>query len=303
MIRTTEEHVYRDTSAVSWGAIIAGAVGAAALSLILLILGMGLGLSSVSPWSDEGLGATAIGMTAIIWLTITQILASGLGGYLAGRLRSAWTGVAGDETYFRDSAHGFLAWALATLLMAGVMSSAVSGIVGAGVKATGAVAAGAATVVGGAGAAVGAGAVGAAKSDSNYLSYYVDSLFRKANAEADVKVTSTEPPTPQELAEVTSIFTNALSEGALPEDDARYLGQQIAERTSLSTQQATERVQTAYADLKARLDQLEQDAREATDAARKASAYSALWIFISLLIGAFVAAFTATRAGNRYRAI
>jgi len=38
-------------SAVSWPAIIAGAVVAAALTLMLLALGAGLGFSVVSPWS------------------------------------------------------------------------------------------------------------------------------------------------------------------------------------------------------------------------------------------------------------
>src|SRR5476649_1162224 len=95
------------TAAVSWGAIIAGGVGAAALSLILLILGMGLGLSSVSPWTDRGVTATTFGVSTILWLTFTQLAASGMGGYLAGRLRSAWLDVHTDEVYFRDTAHGF----------------------------------------------------------------------------------------------------------------------------------------------------------------------------------------------------
>ena len=38
-------------NAVSWAAILAGAIAAAALSLILLLLGAGLGLSSALPWA------------------------------------------------------------------------------------------------------------------------------------------------------------------------------------------------------------------------------------------------------------
>ena len=105
---------------VSWAAIVAGAVGAAALSLILLILGTGLGLSSVSPWSGQGASAATLGMAAIVWLTFTQLAAAGMGGYLAGRLRSRWHGTHVDEIYFRDTAHGSLAWALATILTAAV---------------------------------------------------------------------------------------------------------------------------------------------------------------------------------------
>src|SRR5471032_1954974 len=70
-----------DTSAVSWGAIVAGAAAAAALSLILLMLGIGLGLSSVSPWAHHGVSAATFGVSTILWVTFTQLIASGMGGY------------------------------------------------------------------------------------------------------------------------------------------------------------------------------------------------------------------------------
>ncbi len=94
------------TSGVSWGAILAGAVAAAALSLILLMLGAGLGLSNVSPWSYN---TTVMGASAIAWLTFTQLAASGVGGYLAGRLRIKWSNMHVNEVYFRNTAHGLLA--------------------------------------------------------------------------------------------------------------------------------------------------------------------------------------------------
>lgn len=119
-------------SAVSWGAIAAGAAGAAALSLILLILGVGLGMSSVSPWSNEGISAETFGMSTIIWLTVTQLLSSALGGYLAGRLRTKWVDVHNDEIYFRDTAHGFLAWAVASLATAVLLSSFIGAVISGG---------------------------------------------------------------------------------------------------------------------------------------------------------------------------
>ena len=106
------------SSAVSWGAILAGAAGAAALSLILLMLGVGLGLSSVSPWARSGLDGADLGRSTIIWIIVTQLLASGMGGFLAGRLRTRWFDTPADEVYFRDTAHGFLAWAMASLATA-----------------------------------------------------------------------------------------------------------------------------------------------------------------------------------------
>ena len=104
--------------AVSWTAVFAGAAGAAALSLILLILGTGLGLSSVSPFTGRGASAATFGASTIVWLTFVQLAASAVGGYLAGRLRTRWASTHVDEVYFRDTAHGFLAWAVATLAVA-----------------------------------------------------------------------------------------------------------------------------------------------------------------------------------------
>ena len=97
-------------SAVSWGAIFAGAAAAASLSMILLMLGAGLGLTSISPWENDGLDASTVGIAAIVWLAFTQIAASGMGGYLAGRLRTKWVATHSNEVYFRDTAHGFLTW-------------------------------------------------------------------------------------------------------------------------------------------------------------------------------------------------
>lgn len=164
-------------SAVSWGAILAGAVAAAALSLILLILGVGLGLSSVSPWSFEGVSKETFGWTSAAWLTFTALAASGLGGYLAGRLRTRWTRIHGDETYFRDTAHGFVSWAVATLLTAGLLTSAIGGVLGAGAKVAGVTAGAAASTAGAAAAGVGSAVSAAPEGD---LNYWVDSLFRNA---------------------------------------------------------------------------------------------------------------------------
>ena len=104
---------------------------AAALSLILLSLGTGLGFSAISPWSNNGTSAAAIGAGAIVWLIVTQVLASALGGYLGGRLRTKWTGVHTDEVYFRDTAHGLLVWAVSIVITAGFLASAAVSFAGA----------------------------------------------------------------------------------------------------------------------------------------------------------------------------
>src|ERR1700722_11433803 len=110
-------------SAVSWGAIAAGAVAAAALTLLLTAFGAGLGLSAISPWRDSGVSASTFKTGTGIYLVIVAGMSSAGGGYLAARLRTKWAGVYTHEVFFRDTAHGFLAWAFATLLSATALSS------------------------------------------------------------------------------------------------------------------------------------------------------------------------------------
>lgn len=167
-------------SAVSWGAIIAGAVAASALSLILFVLGIGLGLTSLSPWSQEGLSGQALGISAILWITLTSLLASALGGYLTGRLRIRWLATHIDEVYFRDTAHGFLAWGLSTLLTAILFTSTTAALITGGVKAGAAVAGGVAeTATAAATTTAAAGAGMMADAENGSLSYFTDSLFRR----------------------------------------------------------------------------------------------------------------------------
>lgn len=299
-------------SGVSWAAIFAGAAAAAALSLILLILGTGLGLSSISPWTGQGASATTFGISTIAWLTLTQLAASGLGGYLAGRLRSKWVAVHTDEVYFRDTAHGFLAWAVATLVTAAMLTSAIGSVLGSGAKAGAAVASGAistaATGVAAAGAVVAKG--GGDSGSSTGLGYYVDSLFRKAPAAADAASaagsspansprTDVGNPVEGNASEVARIFANAISTGTLSPEDTRYVGQLVAQRTGITQAEAEKRVTDTFNAIQTKLKQAETAARDAADTARKASAGAALWIFVSLLIGAFAASLSATYGGRR----
>ncbi|MES2584836.1 MAG: hypothetical protein V4627_19075 [Pseudomonadota bacterium] len=288
------------TSAVSWGAILAGAAAAAALSLILLVLGTGLGLSAVSPWSDRGVNAESLGVSSILWLTLTQVFASGLGGYLAGRLRTRWLATDPDEVYFRDTAHGFLAWVVASLATAALLTSVIGSIVATGVQAGGPVAGGVAS------AATAAANSGLAKpdTDSTRTDYFMDSLFRGSQVSAAPAVpggsASFQPSgNTQQMTEVTRIFMNTLRTGPLPPSDASYTAQLVAQRTGLTQQEAEKRVADVYSRMQTRFTAAQAAAREAADKARKASAYAALWIFISLLGGAFVASWTAIYGGRQ----
>lgn len=296
------------SGAVSWGTILAGAAAAASLSLILLILGVGLGLSSVSPWARDGMSAATFGVSTILWLTLTQLLASAMGGYLAGRLRTKWTEVHTDEVYFRDTAHGFLAWAVASLATAALLSSVIGSILGGGVQAGASVVGGAASTASSAAGGAAASSRMAPGSDGAPMGYFVDSLFRRDAAAAAPTpgaagspggMVANERDSGKDVAEVSRIFMNVSRSQALPPEDIRYVGQMVAQRTGLSQQDAERRVADVYARAQAKVRDAEAAARDAADKARKASAYGALWLFVSLLIGAFVASLCATFGGRQ----
>lgn len=294
--------------AVSWGAVIAGAVGAAVLSLVLFVLGTGLGLAAVSPWSREGISGTAASVSTIVWITVVQLLAAALGGYLAGRLRTRWVTVHNNEVFFRDTAHGFLAWAVATLLMATLLSSAIGTAISSGLKAGGAVVKSAATV-----ASAGAGAATAAASDdkgqgTNPLGYYVDSLFRvdpnRAAPASEPQSPNAPDPNaaraalPDRIPEVTRVFANALQSGQLSDADRQYLGQLVSAKTGVAQAEAEQRVADTFTQLKQSIDQAAAKAKQVADDARKASAALAMWLVVSLFVGAFVASLCATFGGR-----
>jgi hypothetical protein len=289
--------IQTQASAVSWGAIVAGAAAIAVLSLILLILGTGLGLSSVSPWSHNGVSAMTFGVSTILWLTFTQLFASGIGGYLSGRLRTKWIAVHSDEVYFRDTAHGFLAWAVATLATAAILTTVIGSIISGGVQAGATVARGVATTAAAATVSVastaGSGIVNS-NSESSSMDYFIDSLFRK-----DVSTDSSAVIPATGTLEVARIFINSIQTKNLPEEDIRYIGQVVAQHTDLTQQNAEKRVRDTFTRIQEKLQDTETISKEAADQARKASSYASLWLFISLLIGAFVASFSATYGGRQ----
>ena len=287
---------------VSWGAVLAGAAAAAALSFILLILGVGLGLSSVSPWSFN---ATAIGVSTIAWLAFMQLAASGIGGYMAGRLRVKWSSVHTDEVHFRDTAHGLLAWAVATLLtvalLAGGTRAVLSGAIDAGSGVAAAVAPAAAAGAGAAGAKAGEG------SSANPLDYFSDMLLRATPAAAPAASTGTlAAPSvdagvtvADQRMEIGKIFASGLSAGSLSADDRAYLGQIVAKRTGLSQAEAEARVDAVYGRAAKAAADAKAAAQQAAETARKAGAHTALWMFVALLLGAFVASLAATFGGRQ----
>jgi hypothetical protein len=257
-------------SAVSWPAIIAGAVVAAATSLALLALGSGFGLASVSPFG----GASPAVFTAItaIWLIVMQWVASGLGGYITGRLRTRWVGTHTHEVFFRDTAHGFLAWALATVIAVALFSSVAGALAGAGSNAVEQAAA--------------PSAAGAASAVSPAFAYDVDTLFRSSRPDTGT--------VDDARGQAGRILTTGMVGGAIPADDAAYLAQLVVAHTGISLGEAQQRVETVAnreADAAAK-------AKQAADAARKAASAFAIFTALSMIIGALIASVAAALGGQ-----
>ena len=278
-------------SGVSWGAIIAGAIVASAFSLALVALGAGIGLISISPWSSANPSVATFGVLAGAWLIAVQLFASGLGGYLAGRLRAGWSETHEDEIYFRDTSHGLLVWALGAVISASLLASAVSSIAsGAASLAGGAAHAAASTVQAGAvaGAAMAqpdrpAGGAGA------MTGYFTDMLFR-----ADHPIAAD----PAADAQATRILVVSAASGDMSSADKGYLSQLVASRAGLSQADADKRVADVFDQSQQAKTKAADAAKTAADAARKTGVYVALWAFIALLVGALSASYMATVGGR-----
>jgi hypothetical protein len=251
---------------VSWAAVAAGAIVSCALTLAILAFGIGLGLSVVSPWPGSGVSATTFKIGSGLYLVVIAMLSSSIGGYIAGRLRSRWIGVHSDEVYFRDTAHGFVAWAFATVLGAALLASPASSLLGS-------------TAAG-----VTQGAVSSTNQAAGPMDGYVDTLMR---SDAPAAPTSGQNVS-DSRGEMVRLFTSSFrSGGDLKPADRAYVSKVVVARTGLSQADADKRVNDVATQAKADM-----------DAARKAAAQLAFWLTASLLIGAFCASLAATEGGG-----
>ncbi len=264
----TDSNIYFDDScpAVSLSAILAGAAVITALSAILLLLASGLGFAFVSPWSDEPLTATKFTVATAVWMILIQWIPSAFGGYLTGRLRRKWIGVDTDEVFFRDTAQGLVAWALAALAgIALVLGASFAG----------------ATVSGAAAMMMGQQSDGLTQGGIGPLSYYVDNLFRGNRTGTPINRDTRE--------EVFQILTKSVLKGPMRDEDRSYLTQLISTRTGMDPAAAGPLVDDTITQIK-----------NTVNEARKAAASAMIFTFLSMVIGAFTASAMAA-CGGRHR--
>lgn len=275
--------VESSTPALAWGPVIGGSVAAAATTIILLLLGSGVGLTMVSPWAGESASFTAVSVTTAIWFVVVQWLASAFGGYLTGRLRTKWAGVHTDEVFFRDTAHGFLSWALATIVVAGLAGSAFTSLAGTGVQAA-STAAATATV---------AGSAAAANSDASpdaATGYFTDLLLRPQDLS-----TRAQGDDASATAEISRILMQGAVNDGVPEADRAYMSAIVASRAGVTPEEARARVDQVLQ----QVEDAKNAALNAADEARKSAATVAMLGALSLLVGAFIASAAAALGGRQ----
>jgi hypothetical protein len=264
------------TSYVEWGAVFAGALAASAISFVLLTAGAAVGLSLISPYGGQSYAKTAATM-AVFWSVAVPILAFLVGGYIAGRMRSAWPDASSEETQFRDGMHGLLVWSL--------------GIVAAGLLAFLA-----------AGSAAQTGAQVAASNESTTLASPIDTMFGATMPPPEAANPAGTPPgaapaigergtVPESdiRAMVARTLVAAAGAGQLTPAQKRTLGQVVSERTGVSQAEAERRVDQGF-----------KDAMNALETARQAAVLTALVTATALLVG-LLAAWYAAKNGGRHR--
>jgi hypothetical protein len=248
-------------SGVSWGAVFAGAAASCALTLLLLSFGTGMGFAVVSPWGGRGVSSSTFEIGAGLYFIVMAMISSALGGYLAGRLRNKWTGLHTTEVQFRDTAHGFLAWAVASVVGAVLLASPASSVLG--------------------GALSGATQATANAAQNSPMSGYADTLLRSDNRPDQQSLSDTR-------GEIVRLLTTSFRErNDINQTDRDYLAKIVASRTGLSQGDAEKRVNDVINQAKADL-----------DSARKAAMHAAIWLTLSLFIGAFCAALAALEGGG-----
>lgn len=246
---------------VNWTPIILGAVIATALSSILLAFGatIGLGVASAAPtWRDA---STALALLSGLYLIIQAVISFGVGGYIAGRTRTANATSHVSEIEHRDGLHGLAAWAIAVVL--GALLAAL---------------------IGSAALTRSTSTLPAARTSAAepLLSYELDRLFRPSRRAANVDLTS-------DRAEAGRILLTTSSHSGIATEDRGYLAQMVVATTGLAGADAEKRADTAIA-----------NAKTAIDRSRRSTVILAFSVAAALLLGAVIA-WAAAAAGGRHR--
>lgn len=268
------------TSYIEWSAVFAGALVASAISFVLLTAGAAVGLSLISPYGGQSHAKTAATM-AVFWSVAVPILSFLVGGYVAGRMRTALSDASTEEVQFRDGMHGFLVWAL------GIVAATLLAFLAAGIAVQSS-------------AQVAAGAAG---NESATLAPVIDTMFGATTPSSEAPNPAGSPlpgaapafgergtvPESDIRAMVARTLIAAAGTRQLAPAQKRTLGQVLSERTGIS-----------QADAERRVDQAFKDALNALETARRAAVLAALVTATAMLVS-LLAAWYAAKNGGRHR--
>jgi hypothetical protein len=271
-------------SRISWGAVLAGGLVAAALAASLNILGAAIGATTIDAVRQGTPFASTLGIGAVIWLILANSLALGVGGYIAARL----SGTA-DNT--DGILHGLAVWALAFLLSAVIVGNLVAGVARTTATAASEVVGG---VASGAGSAV--SGIASQASPEALLDRARQTL---AGAGGDPQAMTTE----QRGAEITTLLTRRATSGTFTDADRQRLSTLVAAEAGVTPEEATRRIQVVEREAQQAAAEAERRAREAADAAARATSFGAFGTFGALLLGAIAAVFGAISGTREWQAI
>ena len=195
---------------------------------------------------------------------MVQWIASATGGYLTGRLRTRWIGTHTHEVFFRDTAHGFLTWSLATVIVTAIAATVAASAAGGAAK-----------------------AVTDDKVPGPNFAYDADALYRTPSGDTATLAGA--------RAEAERILAASVVSGGLSIEDRSYLVASASSRAGVSPAEAQARVDA----ISAREQQAADAVRVAADKARKTSAALAMLTALSMLVGAFIASVAAALGGQQ----
>lgn len=261
---------------VAWGAVFAGVVISLAVQLILNMLGVGIGASTIDPLGGDNPSASSFGMGAAIWWTVSGIVAAFAGGHVAGRL-------AGKPRQSTNAWHGLVAWAMATLVVFYLLSTAVGGLIGGAYRTVAGAMGGMAQVAGGAAKAAGP------------ILEQVGDPFQKI--EREMRSASTGEQAVSWDAAVAAMRAVVDGDPAQAQVALERAAQAMASAQEIPVEQAREKVQAYAQQYRVAVDQAKQKATEAADATARAVSRGALFGALALILGA-VAGWFGGRTGT-----
>ncbi len=255
---------------VSWGAIFAGATVALIAQVLFTLLGAAVGIGTLDPGTADNPDAATFSIVAGLWYVLTGVISAYIGGHIAGRL-------SGKTDPMTGALHGLTTWAVTTLIVLYLLTSAVGSIVGGAFS-------GVSSVIGGA-SQTAAQAAGPALANSNPL----DAISNQIDA------TGTDPEALKASA-VNAMRAVVMGDPANVAQAREQAAQALSQARGIPLEQAQQDVARMEQEFVATTERVKQQATAAADATASVVSAGAFAAVFALILGA-VASWFGGRAG------